>query len=150
MGIEGREGTGRTMGFLKLRCECAYATGAIHSNLSVRHLASKLTSAGLPARVEGGVLRVSCDGATFAFGEWADEGMGRIGWLQFTTEGDIGTLSRRLARLGIRHCFDLSRPADVGVDDVRCVTRFEHHWTTGKIGVHPAEMPQIHTYEEQL
>lgn len=44
----------------------------------------------------------------------------------------------------------LKGPADVGIDGVRCVTRFEHHSTTDKVGLHPAALPQIHTYDERL
>jgi hypothetical protein len=138
------------MAFLKLRCETAYATGAIKTNLTLRQLASKLTRVGMPALASDGVLYVRCGGDNWTFGDWQPDGMGLIGWLRFTTEGDIGTLSRQLAIHGVRHKFDHSRPFDMTTDDVRCVTQYEFRWDGFTPANTSATMPTIETFDERL
>lgn len=138
------------MAFLKIRCATAYVTGGIRTNLTLRQLANKLTRVGLPTSLQDGAMHVKMGTDSWVFGEWEPEGLGQIGWLRFTTEGDIGGLSRRLAIHGVRHKFDHSRPLDLDTDDVRCVTQYDFRWT-GFGGAGGAEtVPAIDTFEERL
>lgn len=138
------------MAFLKLSCERAYATGAIRTNLSLRQLAAKLNRVGVPAMVSDGALHVRSGDDIWSFGDWTPDGLGQIGWLRFTTEGDIGGLSRKLAIHGVRHKFDHSRPRDVETDDVRSVTQYEFRWD-GITGANASvTVPSIETFDEQL
>jgi hypothetical protein len=133
--------------FLKLRCDTAYYTGAIASNLSPRELAMKLTRHGMPARLSDDWLEVKFSGARFIFGEWEPDGMGQRGWLRFTTEGDLGGFSRALAQHGVRHKFEHSRPRDLDRDDWRCVTQYVFRWDGGPAFGH---VPLIETFDEPL
>ena len=138
------------MAFLKLRCETAYHTGAVRTTLGRREFASKLNRIGLKAKVVAGVVYVTCGQDQWSFGEWEQDGLEETGWLHFTTEGDIGTFSRKLAEHGIRHKFDHSRPFDLQTDDVRCVTQYEHRWDSGKAPYRPGGMPNIETFDERI
>ena len=138
------------MAFLKLRCETAYATGAVKTNLGMTAFARKLTRAGLPTAYTGGTLSVTCGDDQWTFAEWESNGFGQTGWLSFSAKGDIGTLSRRLAAIGVRHMFDHSRPFDLEIHDTRCVTQYAHQWATD-YGIGPkGSMPSIETFDEQL
>lgn len=138
------------MSFLKLRSERAYATGGIRTHLSPRELAGKLARGGLSTSVSGDELRIDAFDNAWIFESWQSNGIGWEGWLRFTTDGDIGGLSRRLARLGVRHRIDWSRPRDLETDDVRCVTQYAYRWdTTG--GRRPNDIePSIVTFDEAL
>ncbi|MEQ1648408.1 MAG: hypothetical protein ABL898_07475 [Hyphomicrobiaceae bacterium] len=136
------------MAFLKLRCETAYATGAVRTNLGLHDFARKLTRVGLPAKVSGGQVYVKQDGHEWIFGDWEHDGLGQTGWLRFTTDGDVGSLSRVFAKHGVRHKLDHSRPLDLTTDDIRCVTQYDYKWT-GVTEQHLAgHMPNIETFEE--
>lgn len=138
------------MSFLKLRCDRAYATGGIRTHLSPRELAEKLKRNGIDAYVWNEELRVDGYDTIFAFGDWQSNGIGWEGWLRFTTEGDIGGLSRDLARLGVRHRFDWSRPFDLDTEDMRCVTQYSYRWDVAggrrKIDVEPT----VVTFDETI
>lgn len=138
------------MPFLKLRCERAYNTGAIRGPYAPGELARKLAAAGLSTAVSGGELSIAWGGDRFVFDEWEGGPLDQIGWLRFTFTGDIGGLSWQLARLGIRHKLELSRPRDLDTDDVRCVTRYEYRWnSTGRRRPNEIE-PSILTFDEAL
>lgn len=138
------------MPFLKLRCERAYNTGAIRGPYAPGELARKLAAAGLSASVCSDALQIDWGGERFVFDQWEGGALDQIGWLRFTTSGDIGGLSWQFARLGIRHKFELSRPRDLETDDVRCVTRYEYRWNSvGRRRAVEIE-PSILTFDEAL
>jgi hypothetical protein len=137
------------MAFMKLRCDRAYATGAITTNLTPRELAMKLRRHGIGAMVSDGALHLDLAGDAYVFDNWEQNGLARIGWLRFKTDGDVGTLSRRLAIHGVRHRFEHSRPRDLDCDDVRCVTSYEFRWT-GFDNTQGDTMPVILTYDEPV
>ena len=138
------------MAFLKLRCERAYDTGAIRTNLSLRDLATKLTHAGMPSAFDGRTLAVRCNGDVWQFGDWQQDGMSRIGWLRFTTEGSIAVLSDRLSRSRVRHIFDHSRPFDLLTDDVRSVTQYSFGWSDAMKAGAASGRASIVSYDEVL
>ena len=138
------------MAFLKLRYERAYLTGGIKTTLGRRDFVKKLNRVGMRAKLEGGVLHVVSGNDEWQFADWEQDGLEETGWLKFTTDGDIGALSRKLAGAGIRHKFDHSRPGDAKSDDVRCVTQYEHRWDDGKVPYIPGEMPNIETFDERF
>lgn len=138
------------MSFLKLRCETAYYTGAIRTNLSIGELVQKFNRAKMTARLDRGTLVVTYARDAWVFTDWQPDGLGQIGWLRFTTEGDLGGFSRKLALLNLRHKFDHSRPSDVDITDVRCVTRYAYRWD-GLSGPNAADtVPAIDTFDEVL
>jgi hypothetical protein len=135
-------------GFLKLRCDRAYATGALRTALSNAEFAKKLKRFGVRAHTEGDMVVIEDGGDVLRFGDWESNGLERTGWLSFTT-ADVFTLSRRLAEAGIPHRLEWSRPAEVDITDVRCVTSFDYRWSRP----HPlagAKKPDIDTYDEAL
>lgn len=138
------------MAFVKLRCDTAYATGAIRTNLDFAILVSKLKRVGLGATVVNGDLQVTCGGDTWIFGEWEPDGLGRIGWIGIKTMGNVSHLSSKLAELGIRHKFEYSRPFDLTTSDVRSVTRYDYRWDTPGLAPRAAVVPDITTFDEQL
>ena len=137
------------MSFMKLRCERAYATGALRTPLTVREFAGKLTRLGLSARVEGATLHVVCSGDRWSFGDWQENGLERTGWLRFSSDGDISALSKVLARAGVRHRFEYSRPFDLVTDDVRCITSYDYRWRDHSVGG-GSMVASIDTYDEPL
>ena len=66
------------MAFLKLRCETAYATGAVRTNLGLHDFARKLTRVGLPAKVSGGQVYVKQDAQEWIFGDWEHDGLVKL------------------------------------------------------------------------
>jgi hypothetical protein len=137
------------MSFLKLRCDRAYATGAISTNLRIGELAGKLRRHRMGAMVTRDSLHVDCNGDEFVFDNWQSEGLATVGWLRFKTDGDVGSFSRRLARHGVRHRFEHSRPLDLDTDHIRCVTSYEYRWT-GFANCQSDTMPVIETYDEPV
>lgn len=138
------------MPFLKLRCERAYNTGAIRGPYSPWELASKLAGTGLSTAICGDALSIDRKGDRFVFDQWEGGAHDQIGWLRFTTSGDIGGLSWQFAKLGIRHKLELSRPRDLETDDVRCVTRYEYRWNSiGRRRSREIE-PSIVTFDEAI
>lgn len=139
------------MAFLKLRCERAYNTGAIRTNFSLPELADRLVRHGVEARACHGRLEIDTTDETFVFDDWQNEGhLQHVGWLRFTTEGDIGGLSWKLSKGGIRHRLELSRPRDLDTDDVRCVTRYDFRWESpGRRRLGQIE-PSIMTFDEPV
>jgi hypothetical protein len=138
------------MALLKLRCDTAYYTGAIRTNLSLADLVRKLNRAKIAARLDKGGLVFSYARDSWTFVDWQPDGLGQIGWLQFQTEGDIGGLSHKLAMLNVRHWFEHSRPHDVDVTDVRCVTRYTYRWDGPSSATAADTKPSIETYDEAL
>jgi hypothetical protein len=138
------------MTFAKLKCDTAYATGAIRTNLDMPLLIAKLKRNGLDACMQAGRLLIACDGETWELDDWQPDGIGLIGWIEVKMLGDVGVLSRRLARAGIRHKFDYSRPRDLQTSDIRCVTQYDYRWDTPGMAPRAAVMPEITTFEEQL
>ncbi len=138
------------MAFLKLRCERAYDTGAIRTNLSPRDLAVKLTHAGMPSAYDGKSLTVRCKGDVWHFGDWEHDGMSLVGWLRFTTEGSIAMLSDALSRQRVRHIFDHSRPFDLITDDVRSVTQYCFGWSDAMKAGAAFGRASIISYDEVL
>ncbi len=137
------------MAFLKLRCERAYATGALRTPLSVREFAGKMKRLGHAARVENGSLHIACRGDGWTFGDWQENGLERTGWLRFVCEGDISMLSTVLASAGVRHRFEWSRPFDLVTDDIRCVTSYDYRWQDYTMG--PGSLiASIDTYDEPI
>jgi hypothetical protein len=136
--------------FHKLAHEKAYATGAIRTNLDLPFLARKLRRCGVDAALRDGRLHIRCDEHTWAFGDWEPDGIGRIGWIQIKELGDVGTLSRKLAKAGLRHRFEYSRPAEIDVTTRRCVTEYEYRWALPGVAPRAHVMPNINTYEEQV
>jgi len=138
------------MAFLKLRCERAYATGGLRTHLSPRELAAKLSRNGVNAYIWDGELRIDDFDNFWVFEGWQSNGIGWEGWLRFTTEGDIGGLSRKLARIGVRHKLDWSRPRDLETDDWRCVTQYQYRWDIAG-GRRPIDIePSIVTLDEEV
>lgn len=138
------------MPFLKLRCERAYNTGGIRTSFGMPELVDRLRRAGIAARGVGGDLEIDTNDETFVFTDWQREGLTHVGWLRFTTHGDVGGLSWKLSKAGIRHRLELSRPRDLDTDDIRSVTRFEFRWdTAGRRRAGQIE-PAIITYDEAL
>lgn len=138
------------MAFLKLRCDKAYATGGIRTHLSPRELADKLRRNSLLAAMWDDELRIDAFDNIWVFADWQSNGIGWEGWLRFTTEGDIGGLSRKLAKLGIRHKLDYSRPFDLETDHVRCVTQYSYRWDVAG-GRRPSDIePSIVSFDEEL
>jgi hypothetical protein len=138
------------MPFLKLRSERAYNTGAIRSPYSVSELARKLSGGGIAVSTCGDELAVDWYDERFVFEAWEGGALDQIGWLRLNTSGDIGGLSWQLARLGIRHRLELSRPRDLETDDVRCVTRYEYRWNRpGRRRPDEVE-PSILTFDEVI
>jgi hypothetical protein len=139
-----------SMAFLRLRCETAYFTGAIKTNLTLQELMQKFNRARMPAKLDRGTLVISYVRDTWVFTDWQPDGLGQIGWMRFTTEGDIGGFSRKLALLNVRHMFEHSRPTDVDVTDIRCITRYSYRWH-GLSGPNAADTsPTIETFDEAL
>jgi hypothetical protein len=138
------------MAFLKLKCDTAYATGAIRSNLDMSHLVDKMRRAALKAEMVGQQLRVQCGDEDFIFDAWESDGVGRIGWLQLKILGDVGTLSRKLSEAGIRHKFDYSRPRDLETSDVRSVTQYDYRWDIPGMAPKAATRPAVTMFDEQL
>jgi hypothetical protein len=138
------------MAFQKLKCDTAYATGAIRSNLDMPHLIAKLKRVGLRVEMTSGQLRIQCGDEAWEFGDWEADGVGRIGWARMRILGDAGSLSRRLAQAGIRHKFEYSRPRDLETNDVRSVTRYDYRWDRPGLPPRSAVVPDITTFDEQL
>jgi hypothetical protein len=136
--------------FLKLRCERAYNTGAIRTNFALPELAGRLQRAGLAARCSRDSIEIDTADETFVFGDWQREGLTLVGWLRFTTEGDVGGLSWKLAKQGIRHRLELSRPRDLDTDDVRCVTRYDYRWDSPGLRRAGQVEPSILTFDEAI
>lgn len=137
------------MSFVKLRCERAYATGALRTPLSLREFAAKMRRIGVSATVDGGRLTLVCAGETWVFSDWRQNGLEQVGWLTISTDGFIGNLSEKLAGAGVRHRFEHSRPLDLETDDVRCVTSFDYLWAdhTLRPGGKKAD---VETYDEPV
>ncbi len=138
------------MSFVKLRCDSAYATGAIRTNLDMPLLMSKLKRHGLGAEMAKGSLHVTCGADTWVFGDWERDGVGRIGWIGLKMLGDVSDLSQQLATLGIRHKFEYSRPRDLETSDVRSVTRYDYRWDTPGLAPRAAVTAAISIFDEQL
>lgn len=138
------------MAFIKLRCDSAYATGAIRTNLDFPVLVSKLKRVGLGAEVVKGDLHVRLDGETWVFSDWQPDGVGRIGWIGLKMMGDVSSLSSKLAEAGIRHRFEYSRPFDLTTSDKRCVTKYDYRWDTPGLAPRALVTADITTYDEQL
>ena len=138
------------MAFLKLPHQTAYYTGALRTNLDLRTLTRKLSRGGLDAKMTNGDLRIRYGEDEWLFGSWEPYGLGFTGWLAFTTHGDIGALSHKLATLGVRHRFDHSRPQDIGVVATRCVTQYDYRWNSGPGLAAYGGMPDIETFDETL
>ena len=138
------------MSFLKLNMATAYATGGLRTNLDLAHLVAKLNRQGLHARMRGNDLLVDCGDETWTFDVWQNDGVGRIGWVQMKPLGDAGALSRLLARAGIRHRFDYSRPRDLATHDVRCVTQYDYRWEKPGLPPRSAQEPDITMFDEQI
>lgn len=137
------------MAFLKLRCETAYATGAVRTPLSPREFAAKMRRLGMDAKLTGDGVWLAHRGDVWTFADWQHSGSESIGWLKFTTDGDLSGLSRTLAAAGVRHRFEYSRPRDLETDDVRCVTSYDHRWLD--YSTRPGErVPAIETYDEPV
>jgi hypothetical protein len=138
------------MALLKLRSERTYSTGAIRGPYALGELARKMNAGGLVVSTCGDELTVEWQDDRFVFAAWEGGALDRVGWLRFTTKGDVGGLSWQLAKLGIRHPLELSRPRDLETDDVRCVTRYEYRWA--RTGMRrPGEIePTIVTFDEAL
>jgi hypothetical protein len=137
------------MTFLKLRCERAYVTGALRTTLSLREFAGKMKRIGLQTKVVDGAVHIDSDGATWIFGDWQQDGMSQTGWLRFTMDTQIGGLSRLLARHGIRHRFEHSRPRDLDSDDVRCITSYDFRWNDHSLNPGAIEVT-VETYDEAV
>lgn len=138
------------MTFIKLRCDTAYATGALRTNLDLPILISKLKRVGLSAELAGSDLHVQCDGETWIFSDWQTDGVGRIGWIGLKVMGNVDMLSGKLAEAGIRHRFEYSRPFDLATCDKRTVTTYDYRWDTPGLAPRAAIKPEITTYDEQL
>jgi hypothetical protein len=137
------------MTFLKLRCETAYATGAIRTPLTMREFAAKMRRIGMQTSISSGALSLNHRGDHWTFADWLQSGSESVGWLRFTTEGDLSGLSRALAAAGVRHRFEYSRPRDLDTDDVRCITSYDHRWND--YSTKPADpVPAIETYDEPV
>ncbi len=117
-----------TTTFLKLRCERAYATGAVRTPLNLREFAAKMKRLGMKATADAECVHIALHGATWTFADWQQNGLENVGCLRFTTDGHIGVLSDKLAAAGVRHRFEHSRPLDLDCDDIRCVTSYDHRW----------------------
>ncbi len=137
-------------GFLRVAADRAYATGAIRSNLSLSDLASKLRRGGLEASLDKGCLTLRCDGETWVLDKWEPDGVGRIGWLTMKELGDARALSRRLARIGVRHRLQYSRPRDLETSDIRTVTQYDYRWETPGLPPPGDNAADISTYDEQV
>lgn len=138
------------MGFVNLRCDTAYATGGIRTNLDMPLLVTKLKRSGLGAEMVKGSLHVKCGDDTWVFGDWEADGVGRIGWIELKMLGNVSELSQQLATLGIRHKFEYSRPRDLETSDVRSVTRYDYRWDTPGLAPRAAVTAAITMFDEQL
>lgn len=138
------------MAFIKLRCDSAYATGGIRTNLDPPVLISKLKRVGLNAELIGSDLHVRCAADTWVFGDWQPDGVGRIGWVGLKVMGNVDMLSSKLAEAGIRHRFEYSRPFDLATSDKRSVTTYDYRWDIPGVAPRASVKPDITTYDEQL
>ena len=138
------------MAFLKISHDRAYATGGLRSNLPMRQLIGKLKRGGLPAEMIADRLVIRCGDDIWSFGDWQPDGIGRIGWLGMTVGGDVSALSRRLARIGLRHRIDYSRPFDVETRHVRSVTQYDFRWDVLGLAPPGDAMPSIVSFDEHL
>jgi hypothetical protein len=137
-------------GFLKLAADRAYATGGIRSNLGTADLVAKLRRAGLAAACERKGLVVRCGDEEWSFSSWQADGVGRIWWIETKALGDVSGLSDRLARAGIRHRFEYSRPRDLETNEIRSVTRYEYRWDQPGLPPPGERAPDITMFDEQV
>ncbi|MEZ5856179.1 MAG: hypothetical protein R3D67_16050 [Hyphomicrobiaceae bacterium] len=137
-------------GFRKLAAERAYATGAIRSNLSIADLAAKLRRGGLEASADRGSLVIRLDGEAWLIANWEPDGVGRIGWLEMKELGDAGGLSQRLARIGVRHKLQYSRPRDLETSDIRTVTQYDYRWDTPGLPPPSDNAADVTMYDEKV
>ena len=138
------------MPFLKLKCDTAYAASAIRSNLDMPHLIAKLKRVGLRVEFKDRRLAITCGDEQFDFGDWAPDGVGRIGWMEMKLLCDLSRLSRALSKAGIRHRFDYSRPRDIETHDVRCVTQYDYRWDIPGLPPRSAHVPAVTMFDEQI
>ena len=87
--------------------------GRDKDSAATHEFAGKMRRLGMKAMVEGDTLHIVCNGDTWTFADWSEDGLERTGWLRFATTGDIGAFSKKLAQAGVRHRFEHSRPFDV-------------------------------------